>query len=187
MSSPRSRLTADERRAEVIAAAIIEFAARGFAGGSTLAIARRVGVSQPYLFQLFGTKRDLFLAAVHDCFARIGRRFEDSAAEARTATDDAGRILEAMGMTYHELLRDRDMLRLQLQAYAACDDRVIRDTVRGEWTQLYETVARASGADELALHHWFAEGMLLNVAASIGDIEQAAHLKLTIGGALARS
>jgi AcrR family transcriptional regulator len=187
MVTHTGRLTADERRAEVIAAAITEFAARGYAGGSTQAIAKRVGVSQPYLFQLFGTKRDLFLAAVRDCFGRIRTRFEASAAEARARTDAVGTILVAMGLTYHELLRDRDMLRLQLQAYAACDDPVIREAVRAEWTRMYDTVARASGADEIALHHWFAEGMLLNVAASIADIDTAATLRLTLGSALDRT
>jgi AcrR family transcriptional regulator len=187
MSSPRGRLTADERRTEVIAAATREFAARGYAGGSTQAIARRVGVSQPYLFQLFGTKKGLFLAAVHDCFERVRTRFDDSGRAARARDDDPLVILTAMGLTYHDLMRDRDMLRLQLQAYAACDDSEIRDAVRAEWTALYQTVATRSGADERALHAWFAEGMLLNVAASIADLETAAHLKLTLGGALART
>jgi AcrR family transcriptional regulator len=185
MRTTAGRLTADERRAEVIAAATIEFAARGFAGASTQAIADRVGVSQPYLFQLFGTKRDLFLAAVRGCFAWIRTRFEESAREARSNTQSPDRILEAMGHTYHDLLRDREMLKLQLQAYAACDDPQIRDVVRAEWTRLYEAVARASGADELSLHHWFAEGMLLNVAASIGDLDTTIGLKLTLGDALA--
>ena len=68
-----------------------------------------------------------------------------------------------MGMAYCDLLADRDMLRLQLQAYAACDDPDIQRVVREEWTALYDSVARASGADDDALHHWFAEGMLMNV------------------------
>jgi AcrR family transcriptional regulator len=169
MSRTGGRLTADERRAEVIAEAISEFAARGYVGGSTQAIANRVGVSQPYLFQLFGTKRELFLASVRDCWSRIRTRFEDSARDARAIDDRPEAVLMAMGITYHDLLRDRDMLRLQLQAYAACDDPEIRDAVREEWAQLYEAVAAASGADEHLLHHWFAEGMLMNVAASIGD------------------
>ncbi len=185
MHRSTGRLTADQRRADVIAAATREFAARGYVGGSTQAIANRVGVSQPYLFQLFGTKRDLFLATVRDCFARIRTRFEDSARTERATTDAPMAILAAMGRTYHELLRDRDMLRLQLQAYAACDDRVIRDVVRREWTQLYDAVAAASGADELLLHHWFAEGMLMNVAASIGDLDSAQDLHLTLRDALA--
>jgi hypothetical protein len=81
------------------------------------------------------------------------------------------------------LLEDRDMLRLQLQSYAACEDPEIQSVVRAEWTALYDAVARVSGADEGALHAWFAEGMLLNVAASIGDLDSAVHLKLAIGGA----
>jgi AcrR family transcriptional regulator len=169
MSRPSGRLTADERRTEVIAEAISEFAARGYVGGSTQAIASRVGVSQPYLFQLFGTKRELFLATVRDCFARIRTRFEDSARAARATSDQPEVVLQAMGRTYHDLLQDREMLRLQLQAYAACDDPAIRDVVRDEWARLYDAVATASGADDHLLHHWFAEGMLMNVAASIGD------------------
>jgi len=181
-----TRLTADERRVDVIAAASKEFAARGYAGTSTQAIAERAGVSQPYLFQLFGTKKDLFLAAVQACFARTRSTFEASArAEAKESSDPTD-LLEAMGCSYHDLLRDRDMLRLQLHAYAACDDADIRAIVRNEWTVLYETVTRLSGADPAAIHAWFAERMLLNVAASIGAIDDAVNLKMDLEGAFAR-
>ena len=47
-----------------------EFAEGGYSGTSTESIARAVGVSQPYLFQLFGTKRELFLAVVRHGFQR---------------------------------------------------------------------------------------------------------------------
>jgi AcrR family transcriptional regulator len=186
MNATTARLTAEERREEVIAAATREFGARGFAGTSTQAIAERVGVSQPYLFQLFGTKKDLFIAVVQACFTRTRSAFETSARAARKSSDDPIEILDAMGHTYISLLRDRDMLRLQLQAYAACEDPDIQAVVRQEWTDLYEAVARVSGADEPALHAWFAEGMLLNVAASIGDLDSAVALKLTHRGAHAK-
>ena len=80
------------------------------------------------------------------------------------------------------MLRDRDKLRLQIQAYAACGDPDIRAVVREEWTSLYDAVARVSGADELALHAWFAEGMLLNVAAAIGGLDAAIAAKLALRG-----
>jgi len=67
-TAPRTRMTADERREQVIAAAVHEFAEQGYAGTSTEDIARRAGISQPYLFRLFGTKKQLFLAAVERCF-----------------------------------------------------------------------------------------------------------------------
>src|SRR5213083_3323659 len=74
-----SRMTAEERRDAIVAAATEEFATGGLVGASTEAIARRVGVSQPYVFQLFGTKKDLFLAVVRQCFERTRLAFEEAA------------------------------------------------------------------------------------------------------------
>ena len=166
-----ARLKADERRDEVIAAAAIEFAAGGLAGTSTESIARRAGVSQPYLFQLFGTKKDLFLAAVRDCFRRTGSRFEEAARDARSDGLDTAATLDRMGGAYHRmLLADRNLLRLQLHAYAACGDPEVRDAVREEYVGLWHAVARMSGADQLDLTPWFAHGMLMNVIASIGEV-----------------
>jgi hypothetical protein len=75
-----------------------------------------------------------------------------------------------MARTNAGVLGDGDLLRLQLQAFAACDDPEIRAVVRREWTTLYQTVARWSGADHDVLGAWFAEGMLLSVAATVGDL-----------------
>jgi AcrR family transcriptional regulator len=181
-----TRMSADERRDEIIAAASIEFATEGYAGTSTASIARRAGVSQPYLFQLFGTKQDLFLAAVRDCFARIGRAFEASVRAARAAGLETDQLLEAMGHAYtHLLLADRDLLRLQLHAYAACGDPVIRDAVRDGFFALWRTVSDLSGADALALRTWFAHGMLINVIASIGDARTPEEFYATLLGGVA--
>ena len=164
------RLTADERREAVIAAAAVEFASGGFAGTSTEAIARRAGVSQPYMFQLFRTKKDIFLAAVRDCFTRIAGRFEASANAARAAGRDPEHVLEAMGDAYVALLKsDRDLLRLQLNAYTACCDPVIQTEVRAQFRELWHRVAQVSGVDAKELYPWFASGMLINVIASIDD------------------
>jgi AcrR family transcriptional regulator len=179
------RLRSDERREAVIAAAIGEFAANGFAGTSTMSIAKRVGVSQPYLFQLYPTKKDLFIAAVRACFDDIRAIFEEAAREARKRSDDPMTLLMAMGQRYIDLLRDRDRakLRLQLQAYSASADPEIGDVVRGEWTSLHDTVALVSGATEAQIHGWFAEGMLLTVAAAMGDLDRALELKIALKGA----
>jgi len=165
-----TRMSADDRRDEVIAAATIEFAAGGYAGTSTGAIARRVGVSQPYLFQLFGTKKDLFLATVRDCFARTGARFEEAAREAAASDLDPIGILTQMGNAYVEmLLADRDLLRLQLHAYAACSDPDVQALVRLEYNRLWRAVAAVSGGDPQAIQTWFANGMLITVIASLGE------------------
>ena len=164
---PTTRLTADERRAEIIRAALTEFAAGGFAGTSTEAIAKRVGVSQPYLFQLFGTKRDLFIATVRHGFERTRLVFVDAARNGRAEEGPACNVLGRMGHAYMDLLEDRDLLRVQLQAYAACGDDDVRTAVREEFTRLHRTVRDESGASPEELHHFFAEGMLLNVGAAL--------------------
>lgn len=161
-----TRHTADERRDEIVAAALHAFAEGGYAGTSTRSIARAVGVSQPYLFQLFGTKRELFLAVVRRVFERTGLLFHE-AARRRPEDDQACTVLELMGMAYMRLLSDRDLLRVQLQAYAACGDDDVRVVVREEFGQLYASVKRESGASNEDIHRFFAEGMLLNVAAAL--------------------
>jgi AcrR family transcriptional regulator len=167
--SPRGpRQTADERRDAVVAAATEEFATGGLVGASTEAIARRVGVSQPYVFQLFGTKKDLFLAVVGSCFSRIVLTFEDAAARWTPGTDDCDSPLMAMGKAYKKLLADRTLLLVQLQSYAACSDPDVRAAVREGWGLLYRRVREVSGASREEIHQFFAEGMLLNLGAAVG-------------------
>jgi AcrR family transcriptional regulator len=161
-----TRQTADERRDAIVVAALHEFAEGGYSGTSTESIARAVGVSQPYLFQLFGTKRELFLATVRHGFQRTRLVFQDAARRGPTDDQDCS-VLELMGAAYMRLLSDRDLLRVQLQAYAACGDDDVRQVVREEFTALYEWVKRDSGASNEDIHHFFAEGMLLNVAAAL--------------------
>lgn len=168
------RRSADERRAEIVEAAVRAFASGGFAGTSTEEIARLAGVSQPYLFRLFGTKRELFIAAVGRAFERVRLAFEDAAR--RPAPDAAAQgmdpVLLSIGRTYGDLLADRALLRLQLHAYAACDDADVRAFVRREFADLVSRVAELSGTSPLALRAFFAEGMLLNVAAAM-ELTQA--------------
>ena len=184
--TPTTRLSAEERRDEIVAAAMTEFAQTGYAGTSTEAIARRSGVSQPYLFQLFGTKKDLFIAAVRHGFARTALAFETAGRAAREQDPSTDNILDAMGFAYCDLLRDRELLLCQLQAYAACGDPEIREAVGDEWMRMYRMVGELSGADDLELEHWFAKGMLMNTAAAIGpDMAEAGDFSFASLGRIA--
>jgi AcrR family transcriptional regulator len=165
-SATTHRQTAEERRDAIVVAALRGFAAGGYVGTSTESIARAVGVSQPYLFQLFGTKRELFLAVVRHAFRRTRLVFHE-AARRGPQDDQACTVLQLMGTAYMKLLSDRDLLRIQLQAYAACGDEDVRQVVREEFAELYLSVKRDSGASNEEIHHFFAEGMLLNVAAAL--------------------
>lgn len=161
-------MTADERRDAIVAAATEEFATGGLVGASTEAIARRVGVSQPYVFQLFGTKKELFLAVVGSCFSRIILVFEVAAARWTPESVECDTRLGAMGLAYKRLLADRTLLQMQLQSYAACSDPDVRTAVRAGWARLYRRVVEVSDASREEIHEFFAEGMLLNLGAAVG-------------------
>jgi AcrR family transcriptional regulator len=163
------RLSADERREGIVAAGIEEFAARGLAGGSVDVIARKAGVSQPYVYQLFGTKKDLFIAVVRHGFERTRIAFESAADrfDRGEETSACNTALDAMGRAYMQLLHDRTLLLVQLQAYAACGDSEVRAAVRSSFEMLHRFVVDRSGASSADIHHFFAEGMLLNVGAAV--------------------
>jgi AcrR family transcriptional regulator len=158
------RLSARARRETVIDAATAEFAVGGLHGTSTEAIARRAGISHPYIFRLFGTKKELFLAVVERCFLRTLATFDDAG---KAAASEPSLVLRAMGKAYIDLLGDREMLLVQLHAYAACADAEVETVVRRGYGEIYELVERASGADLDEIRHFFATGMLLNVVAAM--------------------
>jgi AcrR family transcriptional regulator len=161
-------MTADERRDAIVAAGVEEFATGGLVGASTDAIARRAGVSQPYVFQLFGTKKELFLAVVRRCFERTRLTFEQAARDWVPGEDPTcDSVLGAIAVSYHALLEDRAQLLVQLQAYAACADPDVRVVVREEFGRLHRRVRELSGADPVELQSFFAQGMLLNIAAAV--------------------
>jgi len=148
----------------VLEAARQEFAQHGLHGASTDAIARSAGISQPYLFRLFGSKKELFLAANDMCFQRTLDAFRAAASE-----KSGQAALEAIGEAYAELIEsDRAMLQGQMQAYSASveDEDVRASTARG-FGRLVDYVETVSGADRLTISRFFAKGMLMNVLAAM--------------------
>jgi AcrR family transcriptional regulator len=168
--SPRQRVPASERRNALIEAAVHEFAHGGLHGTPVDRIARRVGVAQPYVFSLFGSKRELFLAAVERNFELIADTFTKAAAEfdPATAPPDVD-VKKAMGEAYVEMVvANRDYLMLQLQSYAACDDDEIRVRVRAAYARLVAHVESLwPDATTDQIDEFFRYGMWLNVAAAL--------------------
>jgi AcrR family transcriptional regulator len=167
----RKRVPAAQRREELISAAVHEFAHGGLHGTPVERIARRVGVAQPYVFSLFPSKRELFLAALERSFERVADTFRGGAADyaAGRAPAECEDVLQAMGNAYKDLLAsDRDYLMLQHQCYAACDDEVVRASVRHRYARLVKLAGELSGAEPERLDDFFRQGMALNVAAALG-------------------
>src|SRR3954453_23332231 len=163
MVGTTTRLSAAERRDDVLDAALTAFAAKGYEGTSTEDIAREAGISQPYLFRLFGTKKELFLATVTRCFRETLERFQRSAEGLR-----GEEALHAIGSAYMDLLlNERTRLRAQLQAYPACDDPDVCEVVANGYGDLVTYVERVSGLPPEAVAGFFAKGMLLNVLSAM--------------------
>jgi AcrR family transcriptional regulator len=158
-----ARMPAAERREAILEAAMIEFARGGLHGTATEDIARRAGITQPYVFRLFGTKKALYLETIERGFDRIQRDF---ATAAETATEPEAK-LQAMGEAYGPLLRDRSVLLGQMHSYADCSDPEVRAVVRRRYGDLWESVQRASGARPEEVRLFFSKGMLLNVIAAM--------------------
>ena len=162
------RMTADERREEILHAAVTHFGKTGLHGTSTETIARDVGVSQPYLFRLFGTKKELYMATVRWAFDRTVERFRE-AGEAATDQHDAFRRI---GDAYSELISDRRYLDIQLQAYASTHDEDVRRLVNDGFGRMVYEVIRHTDASPEQLADFVGRGMLLNVTSSMGALDE---------------
>ena len=165
------RKSKDARRQEILDAALLEFAEGGLHGASTEDIARRAGISQPYVFRLFGTKKELFRAVVARCFRETLEMFQRAAEGLR-----GPEALDAIGNAYVAQLQAEPIrLRIQMQAYAACHDPEIREVVRAGFGDLVAYADRVSGQPAEEISRFFAMGMLLNVFASMEQIGEGAE------------
>ncbi|MER7750523.1 TetR/AcrR family transcriptional regulator [Kitasatospora sp. NPDC097643] len=169
MARTSMRMSAEERRESVIRAAMIEFARGGYRGTSTEAIARRVGVSQPYLFRLFPGKQAIFTAAAERCIEETWRVF-DEASEGLTGEAAA----EAMSEAYMGLVEDREQLMMQMQLYVSvfasrvAGEDEIGEAARQSWERLFERVRERIGGDVNGTTEFFAYGMLINTLVALG-------------------
>lgn len=165
MRSPR--MSAEDRREQVIKAAITIFARSGYEGATTAAIAARVGVSQPYLFRLFPTKKDLFLAASERNMNDTLKLMRE-AAGGKTGCD----ALDAMADAYQEkLVSDREWLLMQLQSFAACYDEDIQRQTRRSMQNVWQEVETLTGLPAEDRVIFFAKGMFCNAIAAMGRID----------------
>lgn len=165
------RRTAEERREEVIKAAIVEFATYGYFGGSTERIADAAGISQPYVQRLFGTKKALFLASLERVSVDIIHAW--SVALDRHPGETPDEKLEAIGNIYQDFVRDVIQLRLVLQGASSAEDEEIRQTIQDCMGRMFDWVRATTGASAAQVQQFFAYGMMLTVAASIRAMDKA--------------
>lgn len=158
------RKPAAVRRAEILAAATVEFADNGLAGGRLEAIAARTEVSHPRVIQMFGSKQSLFIEVVDTAFDRIAAAFD----KALSRPDSARAPLLTLGDAYRRLLqRDRTVSLIMLHSYAAAGDDTVRAAVSRRYLDLQATVRDLTGADEHQVRTLFATGLVITVSTAL--------------------
>jgi len=137
------RMTAAARRIGVVRAAVAAFAHNGYEATPVSAIAQLAGVSQPYLFRLFGTKQDLFMVAADSCFAQLRVLL------AKAADGLAGQAaVDAMSRACLALDAGDELLSFPMMFYAATHDPAIAKRARALLTELYDEIVNQAGVDD---------------------------------------
>jgi len=122
---PRTRLTADERRRQLVRAAVRAFARDGFHGATTRSIAAEAGVAEALLYRHFSSKRDLYLSTV----ALTSDRMVDALRRILEEHADAPRqaVYALLGFYRTMLLRNPDLAKMIFLVSAELDAEDVRD------------------------------------------------------------
>lgn len=167
-----SRSTAEERRRAIIRSAVTVFARSGYATSPVTRVAEHVGISSAYVMKLFPRKIDLFVAAIDDCYDRIVRVLEETADE--PGQPDTAAILERMGARYAELIADRELLLLQVQALASTQIPEVAAAVREGIGRLTALAMSRAGADANQAQELMARGQLCHLLTAIDAFDTEA-------------
>jgi AcrR family transcriptional regulator len=156
--------TAEARREAVLEAAIPVFAQRGYYGTPTAQVATRAGISQAYVFRLFPTKEELFVAALDHGTEQILASFRKAVADTTGGTDA---LIHALGMAYADLMRDRDLLMVQLHAQSACGEPAIKKALRRGLARQVDFVRSVTDGSPEQVQNFFAIGMLSHLILAV--------------------
>lgn len=163
------RVPLEQRREQILQAALVEFSHKGLHGGSTVAIAAEVGVSQPNIFRIFPTKHSLFVAVLERVFRKV------EVIMLAAGERDPEQPLQTMSDAWGVLMEERENMFMLLQGYAASDDPVVRDLMH-DWTRaMFERMEVLPGVGEDAAHDFIAAGMLYMVATAMDLPARAAR------------
>jgi AcrR family transcriptional regulator len=157
------RMTADERREQILEAALIAFAAGGYTGTTTDQVARQAGVSQPYVVRLFGGKQQLFA----ELYSRASRRVVDALAAVEPGPDAE----REMGEAYAGLLADRNLLLLLMHGFAAGSEPEVGRLARWTLSEAFRLYLQRTGQGPDEARVFVAHGMLINVLLAVNAME----------------
>ncbi|MFF4507485.1 TetR/AcrR family transcriptional regulator [Streptomyces sp. NPDC001401] len=99
-SRTRTRLPAAERRASILAAATEVFSETGYQRGKVSDIAKKVGVTEPVVFQNFGSKSALYRAALDHATDAVSALLHHAADTGRTVPEVLTAFLDPAHMDH---------------------------------------------------------------------------------------
>jgi AcrR family transcriptional regulator len=139
-------------------------AERGISSPVISAVAREIGVSQGYVFQLFGSKQAFLLACLEELEEMIRGAFAATAAQGLD-TDP----LATLGAGFRRLLDDGTVSGLWLQASAvARSDEVVAERLRRLLSAVLDDITRLAPIDDTELADFTARGALVLLLQPIG-------------------
>lgn len=151
------RMSSEERREQIIEAAIAVFGAKGYVGTTTDDVARAASVSQPYVVRLFGTKENLFLEALGNALERLLAAFRSV-----PLLDDLHARGELMGQAYLRLLEVRGLHQILSHAFLLGAHPVIGPKARAGFALAWRYLRDDAGFTAEEAQKFLAMGMLIN-------------------------
>ena len=171
------RLPAEERRRQILDAAVDVFARLGFASAGTADIARAAGIGEPTIYRYFPSKREVYIAAIRRASDEIFEHWQRIADEA----PDALTALQQLGIWYFQRLQDHpELLMLRSRSISEAPDEGITAVVREEYLRVVRFVQDAfrraqsegliSAEEDVATMAWMfmAVGSLLDQSIVLG-------------------
>ena len=156
------RMSAEDRRDQIIVAAAAVFGERGYVGGTTDQVARQAGISQAYVVRMFGSKEKLFAAVGDYATARVIGAFRGAIATFPDGATIADRQV-LLGAAYGSLIADRGLLLSLLQLFSQGHDPVLGDQARRCFLEVFRVVRDEARLGPEAATQFFSGGMLLTV------------------------
>ncbi len=136
------RLPRDQRRAQLLDAAIDVFTTKGYHAAAMDDIADAAGVSKPVLYQHFGSKLDLYLAVLDASCDRLTTEVEQALA---STDDNAERVIATMDAFFDFVARADGQFRFVFESDLT-DDRV-QDRINAAQEEIAEAVAEVIADD----------------------------------------
>ncbi len=150
------RMGAQERREQIIDAAIAVFGSKGYTGTTTDDVARAASVSQPYVVRLFGSKEQLYLDALGSVLDRLIGTFRAA------LPGDREHMPERVGAAYMDLLSVRGLGLMLSQSFLLGGDPVIGPAARAGFGKVWHFLRHEAGIGVEDARMFLANGMLIN-------------------------